>query len=469
MGRTVHQSECVVLMAMMTSKKHQELEVRLEDMLSRIAMETLEIKQLEQQLTEGQILVNEALQVDLQGIISGIQEYIGGLRQQVCQAQDEARCLGIQNQALQRQLDAVKLHCRRLETEARTHRQQFQDGLDQLLQALISGQDCFSSHGLEDLFSDRLRQMYQGIQQYVADQIRRAQEQSQHTKDQQVRDQHIQGERLRADSQGACEALLNSQAQVQNLQHMMAEVLSRREKCSKSMSESQRHTDLTIRWTTQQLRALSDTLEQLEPHQEPPDSGLGLHYLSSPEGGRSDIKVPPRLDHYSVDDNPTDTDAGKGGATCLPAGIADSQEPLCGCSPSPACNLPEHTDLIDRLEEQRKRLEEERKMIHLGRKPLRCVCLCEEVQCVEHTLLKRRAELRQADRRLMDAQSCLHNTRHKARCVQRQLVLSQSELEGLKHRLDESATCLLQTKQQLWQTEAELQQVKGRRSRGKRR
>ena len=41
--------------------------------------------------------------------------------------------------------------------------------------------------------------------------------------------------------------------------------------------------------------------------QEPPDSGLGLHYLSSPEGGRSDIKVPPRLDHYSVDDNPTDT------------------------------------------------------------------------------------------------------------------------------------------------------------------
>ena len=41
-------------MVMMTSEKHQELEVRLEDMLSRIAMETLEIKQLEQQLTEGE-------------------------------------------------------------------------------------------------------------------------------------------------------------------------------------------------------------------------------------------------------------------------------------------------------------------------------------------------------------------------------------------------------------------------------
>ena len=41
-------------MAMMTSTKHQELEGRLEDMLSRIAMETLEIKHLEQQLTEGE-------------------------------------------------------------------------------------------------------------------------------------------------------------------------------------------------------------------------------------------------------------------------------------------------------------------------------------------------------------------------------------------------------------------------------
>ncbi|CAL8343820.1 unnamed protein product [Lota lota] len=465
-------------MAMMTSTKHQELEGRLEDMLSRIAMETLEIKHLEQQLTEGQILVNEALQVDLQGIISGIQDYMGGLRQQVCQAQDEARCLGTQNQALQRQLEAVKLHCRRLETEARTHRQQFQGGLDQLLEALISGQDCFSSHGLEDKLSDRLRQMYQDIQQYVAEQVRRAQEQSQQNQDQQIRDQQIQGEKLREELQGACDGLQNSQAQVQNLQHMMAEVLSRRQKCSRTMSESQRHTDLTIRWTTQQLRALSDTLEQLEPHQEPPDSGLGLHYLSSPERGRSDIKVPPRLD-YSVDGNLTDTGEGGGQAcggpaTGLPAGIADSQELLCSCSPSPACNLPEHTDLIDRLE-QRKRLEEERKMLHLEMKQLRstsqrnrCVCLCEEVQCVEHTLLKRRAELRQADRRLLDAQSCLHYTRHKVRCVQKQLVLSQSELEGLNNRLEESATCLLETKQLLWQTEEELQQVRRRRS-GKRR
>lgn len=36
------------------SRKQSELEVRLDDMLSRIAMETQEIKELEQQLTDGE-------------------------------------------------------------------------------------------------------------------------------------------------------------------------------------------------------------------------------------------------------------------------------------------------------------------------------------------------------------------------------------------------------------------------------
>ncbi len=39
--------------------------------------------------------------------------------------------------------------------------------------------------------------------------------------------------------------------------------------------------------------------------------------------------------------------------------------------------------------------------------------VCDEVECVEKTLLKRRAELRQADRLLLEAQSCIHTTRDK--------------------------------------------------------
>lgn len=37
--------------------------------------------------------------------------------------------------------------------------------------------------------------------------------------------------------------------------------------------------------------------------------------------------------------------------------------------------------------------------------------VCDEVECVEKTLLKRRAELREADRRLLEAQRCVHATR----------------------------------------------------------
>lgn len=38
------------------SRKHQELESRLDDMVTRIHKETQEIKELEQQLTDGQQL-----------------------------------------------------------------------------------------------------------------------------------------------------------------------------------------------------------------------------------------------------------------------------------------------------------------------------------------------------------------------------------------------------------------------------
>ncbi|MCJ8746782.1 hypothetical protein PDJAM_G00145640 [Pangasius djambal] len=78
------------------SKKQHELEGRLDDMLSRIAKETQEIKDLEQQLTEGQIAANEALKRDLEGIISGLQDYLHGVKDQARQAQSD--CLRLQKE-----------------------------------------------------------------------------------------------------------------------------------------------------------------------------------------------------------------------------------------------------------------------------------------------------------------------------------------------------------------------------------
>ncbi|XP_014798549.1 PREDICTED: centriolin [Calidris pugnax] len=73
------------------NKHYKQLESRLDEMLSRIAKETEEIKDLEQQLTDGQIATNEALKRDLESIITGLQEYLESVKCQAKQAHDECK------------------------------------------------------------------------------------------------------------------------------------------------------------------------------------------------------------------------------------------------------------------------------------------------------------------------------------------------------------------------------------------
>ncbi|XP_016397491.1 centriolin-like [Sinocyclocheilus rhinocerous] len=105
------------LLAIM-SRKHQELESRLDDMITRIHKETQEIKELEQQLTDGQIAANEALKRDLEGIISGLQEYLQGVKDQARRAQLDCSRLQREKDALQRFLCEKELQCTQLEKEA---------------------------------------------------------------------------------------------------------------------------------------------------------------------------------------------------------------------------------------------------------------------------------------------------------------------------------------------------------------
>uniref|UniRef100_A0A8C2CDW4 Centriolin n=1 Tax=Cyprinus carpio TaxID=7962 RepID=A0A8C2CDW4_CYPCA len=105
------------LLAIM-SRKHQELESRLDEMITRIHKETQEIKELEQQLTDGQIAANEALKRDLEGIISGLQEYLQGVKDQARRAQLDCRRLQREKDALQRFLCEKELQCTQLEKEA---------------------------------------------------------------------------------------------------------------------------------------------------------------------------------------------------------------------------------------------------------------------------------------------------------------------------------------------------------------
>ncbi|POI34588.1 hypothetical protein CIB84_001660 [Bambusicola thoracicus] len=86
------------------NKQYKQLESRLDEMLSRIAKETEEIKDLEQQLTDGQIATNEALKRDLESIIIGLQEYLESIKNQAKQANDECKELRKDKESLLQRL-----------------------------------------------------------------------------------------------------------------------------------------------------------------------------------------------------------------------------------------------------------------------------------------------------------------------------------------------------------------------------
>ncbi|XP_038600653.1 centriolin isoform X2 [Tachyglossus aculeatus] len=99
-------------------KHYKQLESRLDEILSRIAKETEEIKDLEQQLTEGQIAANEALKKDLEGIITGLQEYLESMKNQAKHAQDECEKLRTDKETLLQRLTELEDEKNQLEIVA---------------------------------------------------------------------------------------------------------------------------------------------------------------------------------------------------------------------------------------------------------------------------------------------------------------------------------------------------------------
>ncbi|XP_015500650.1 centriolin isoform X3 [Parus major] len=100
------------------SKHCQQLETRLDEMLSRIAKETEEIKDLEQQLTDGQIATNEALKRDLESIITGLQEYLQSVKHQAKQANEECKKLQKEKESLLGRLTGLEEEKNNLEVVA---------------------------------------------------------------------------------------------------------------------------------------------------------------------------------------------------------------------------------------------------------------------------------------------------------------------------------------------------------------
>ncbi|XP_011478016.1 centriolin [Oryzias latipes] len=302
------------------SKRRSELEGRLDGLLSRIAMETQEIKELEQLLTDGQILANEVLKRDLEGVICGLQKYLGELKQQAQSSQQQVDSLQSENQTLRLHLEDAEGRYRQLEQrltqEAELERSRAE------LRAVQQERDVLRQQ-LDSLGDDHRR----------------------------------------------------------SIGHLNRKVRQLR----RSMSDADQLTAERLTCTTEQLRALNYRMELL-------------------------------------------------------------QTQVCA----------------DRCEEEdtERRAKKKNKKLRLENSDQRhrrhgsVMQVCDEVECVEKTLLKRRAELREADRRLLEAQRCVHATRDQA--------------AELQHRVEDSATCLLEAAEHLRTLQDEEQQLTERRQKQQR-
>ncbi|XP_023199214.1 trichohyalin-like isoform X4 [Xiphophorus maculatus] len=140
------------------------------------------------------------------------------------------------------------------------------------------------------------------------------------------------------------------------------------------------------------------------------DSGLELQYLSSPDRGRHQEELPSGGRIRPAAHDPTEV-VSAGTSQGSPAGGRMSRRRDKGGRCVSDCL-------------------EEKKMQRSLQRHRSVLQVCDELVCLEGTLLQRRAELRQADRLLLEAQSCRRMARRDA--------------DSLQHQLDDSATCLLE-------------------------
>ncbi|XP_019741284.1 centriolin-like isoform X2 [Hippocampus comes] len=294
--------------------KPSDMNARLEDALSRIAVEAQEIQELEQQLTDGQILANELLQKDLEGILGGLQEYLRGLRLKASELQAE-------NENLQRHLEDAQRHRKKLEDTARVCDQMAaqQEALAALkMEAqVLKWQKAGLEAELKEMREELNQQLTLGQKTKTRTSVEQTQQQMARLQDQ------------------------PDQNRIAQLEERVTQYQNHITQLQEQSSNHHKHIDQL----EDQLTRYRKRITQLE------DSVAHHHHkcILQPEFQSTATVVSART-------------PGRGRACRLLGGANGKPKP------------------------------------HADRSVLQ---LCEEVQCVEQTLHKRRAELREADRRLM--------------------------------------------------------------------
>ncbi|XP_061880126.1 centriolin-like isoform X2 [Entelurus aequoreus] len=424
---------------------------RLDDALSRIAMETQEIKELEKQLTEGQLLANEVLQRDLEGLLGGLQDYL--------------RELTAEASGVRRRLEDTQRHCRRLEDSSCSHARNMAAQREELAALrtearVLREQQVAMEAELLRLSEELTQQTRTGTESpqptpYL-DQDQAAGPQAQVDREHEAQVAQCQNriDQLEAQSSRDRNHIAQLEAKSSRDRNHIAqlEAKSSRDRNHIDQLEAQSSRD---RNHIAQLEAKSSRdrnhIDQLEAQssrdrnhidQQEAQSGRDPKQEDQREStcARKDRHTrPERKPTTHLDRTGTRSSAAadwrRGWRTGSDVGRTSRGEEPTWLLPPARCPLGGAGTL-----------QEKKKLQHTHRLRRSVSLLCEEVECVEKTLNKRRAELREADRRLLTA----HTQLHKAASAVHQSHTSDNSAPFLHLRL----TRLQQ--QQLRSVEAEL-------------
>ncbi|XP_077570826.1 uncharacterized protein LOC144195229 isoform X2 [Stigmatopora nigra] len=322
------------------SGKRLDVHGRLDNILSCIAMETREIQELEQQLTDGQILANELLQKDLEGILGAFQEYLRQLRLKVSELQAE-------NESLRRHLKDAQRLCGRLEDSAHT-----------CAQKITAQQEALASLKME---AKVLKRQKKELKVELRE----------------LRDEQGQEPRFRT-----CTDQTQNQDQMAGLQDQLHHnrIVWLEEKSLKDLNRTPQLGDHVTKY--------QNLIDQLQDQSARDQKSIAELEDCVTRYKKHVAQLEDRVTQYQSRIVHLESQAKSNAMHGRP-----SARPPIGV-------------YVDSLLHNNKKPHQDNKRQHTNR----CVSqLCDEVQCVEQTLHRRRAELREADRRLMDAHTRFHN------------------------------------------------------------
>ncbi|XP_061749598.1 centriolin-like isoform X2 [Nerophis ophidion] len=363
----------------------RELDGRLDNALSRIAMETQEIKELEKQLTEGQLLANEVLRRDLEGLLGGLQDYL--------------RELTAEASGVRRRLEDTQRHCRRLEDSSRSHARNMAEQREELVALrtearVLREQQVAMEAELHRLRDELIQQTRTGTE-------------SPPPTPHQDQDQAA-GPQARVDR----EHVARLEAQVTQCQNRIAQLdaQSGRDRNHIAQLEAQSSRD---RNHIAQLEAQSGRDRNHITQQEAQSSRDRNHITQQEAQSSRDPKqedqresTSTRKDRHTRPERKLTTHLDR--TRTRSSDVADWRRGWrTGSDVDRTSKGEEPTWLLPPTKCPLGTPREKKKLQHTHRLRRSVSLLCEEVECVEKTLNKRRAELREADRRLLTAHTQL--------------------------------------------------------------